>query len=102
MFQCFPQAYLAGAVRYLDQEANGISVDDIKGIWVASDDATVVDEVRTQAHWYFPSVLSEDIVYIAGGVPGAAQFSSVTTESKQQVLSHGDIETVASCCSTLL
>lgn len=76
-------------MRYLDQAPNGISVDAIKGIWVASDDATVVDEIRTQVHLHFPSVLREDIVYVAGGVPGAAQVSNVATASNKQVLIHG-------------
>lgn len=82
-------------MRYLDQEPNSTSVDAIKGIWVATDDATVMGEVRTLANAYFPSVHSEDIVFAAGGVPGGVQTSKITTHSVNQVPTHDDHETVA-------
>ena len=81
----FPQDYLAEAVRYLQQEPSGTSVDAIKGIWVASDASDMVNEVRALAGAYFPSVLSEDIVYVANGVLGGVQTSRMTTHSISQV-----------------
>ena len=60
-------------------------MDHIKGIWVASDNETVVDEIRFLANAYFPNVRSEDIVYVAGGVPGGVQIPDVTTVSMAQV-----------------
>lgn len=80
-----PQEYLTEAVRYLQQEPNGTSVGSIKGIWVASDSADVVNEVRAQAGAYFPSVGSEDIVYAAGGVTGGVQTSEMKTLTITQV-----------------
>ncbi|CAM9235847.1 unnamed protein product, partial [Laminaria digitata] len=76
--------YLAEAVHYLEQEPNGSSVDAVKGIWVASDATSVVSEVRALADAYFPSVLSEDIVFVAGGVPGGVQTERMTTRSNKQ------------------
>lgn len=87
MVSCFfPQNYLAEAVRYLGQEPDGTSVSDIKGIWVASDDSDVVNEVRALAGAYFPGVRSEDIVYADNGVPGGVPTSNRPTRSISQVL----------------
>lgn len=92
----FPQKYLATAVRYLEQEPNGTSVDAIKGIWVASDEATVVmDEVHTLADAYFPSAHSEDIVFAAVGVPGGAKRSKIASYSIHQVPTRGGHEIVS-------
>ena len=81
----FLQSYLAEAVNFLEHETNGTSVDAIKGIWVASDDENIVDEVRKTAGAYFPSVLSENIVYVAGGVPGGPQSHKIATHTDAQV-----------------
>ena len=73
-------------MRYLQQEPNGTSVGAIKGIWVASDTSEIVNKVRSLAGAYFPSVQSEDIVYVANGVLGGVQTSRMTTHSISQVL----------------
>ncbi|CAM9114923.1 unnamed protein product [Laminaria digitata] len=78
------EKFLAAAVSYLEHQPSGMSVAAIKGIWVASDDAAVVGEVRTLADKYFPSVRSEDIVLAADGVPGGPETSPVTTHSDIQ------------------
>ena len=79
------QAYLKEAVIFLEKGLNGTSADDIEGIWVASDDAKMIDEVRTLAGNYFPSVRSEDIVYAANEVAGSLQPSNMVTHTNHQV-----------------
>ena len=81
----FQQEYLAAAFNYLEDQPTRTPVGRIKGIWVASDDENVVNEVRSLAHAYFPNVRNEDIVYVAGGVPGGIQIPNVTTVSMRQV-----------------
>ncbi|CAM9461762.1 unnamed protein product, partial [Laminaria digitata] len=78
------EEYLAAAVNYLEEDASRTPVDEIRGIWVASDDLTMADEVRTLAHTYFPNVLSEAIVFVAGGVPGGVETSGVATHTNKQ------------------
>ena len=66
----------------------------IKGIWVASDEAEMINEVHALAGTYFPGVLSEDIVFVDGGVPGGVKTSNMTTHSHQQVSINGALETI--------
>lgn len=40
---------------------------DIRGIYVASDDSGVVDEVRRLAPNYFPNVAPDDVIFLADG-----------------------------------
>ena len=68
------------------EDSSRTSVNEIRGIWVASDDMTMVDEVRTLAHTYFPNVSGEAIVCVAGGVPGGVETSGVFTHTNRQVL----------------
>lgn len=60
-------------------------IADIKGIWVASDTAQVVDEVRAHASKYFPNVELRNIVSISNGVEGGPEMLSVPTFSENQV-----------------
>lgn len=76
---------MAAALRYIEENPTGTPAEAIKGIWVASDDKNMVDEVRSLAHEYFPSVNSEDIVYVAAGVAGGAKIPTVATVSMRQV-----------------
>ncbi|CAM9367715.1 unnamed protein product, partial [Laminaria digitata] len=76
--------YLKAAVNYFEQESTATGVDDIKAIWVASDDPSIVDEVRTLAPTYFPHVRSEAIVYAANGVTGGPTTRGVDTVTKTQ------------------
>lgn len=73
------------ALEYLEEVPGRTPAADIKGIWVASDNLTAVDEVRAVASDYFPSVLSENIVYATGGVPGGVQIREVATTSMTEV-----------------
>ena len=55
--------YMEAVVDYIKiKEYNSLTVDKIMGIWVASDDITVVNEVRNITSMYFPSVERQDVV----------------------------------------
>ena len=86
------QDYLSAVLEYLEEKPTRTQAHGIKGIWVAADNVTAVEEVRAVANTYFPNVLIENIVYVAGGVPGGAQISEVPTMSYTQV----------QCCGVLL
>lgn len=60
------ERYLASAAEYLRSTEGVTPVEEIEGIWVASDDSSVVDEVKE--HWskYFPNVNEDKIVWISG------------------------------------
>ena len=72
-------------LRYLGETPTRTPSDAIKGIWVASDNVTAVNEVAAIANAYFPNVLRENIVFVAGGVPGGVEIPDVPTTSTTQV-----------------
>ena len=50
--------------EYLMEAKKSVNnIDEIKGIWVASDDMNVINEVRDLSSTYFPNVLKENIIY---------------------------------------
>jgi len=51
------EEYLMEAKKYVN------NIDEIKGIWVASDDMNVINEVRDLSSIYFPNILKENIIY---------------------------------------
>lgn len=67
--------YLSRAASALRQgvAGNGTSSDDIKGIWVSSDDPTVISEVKQLAADFFPNVGEANIIWISSravsGIP---------------------------------
>lgn len=83
IYRCTPlvyrQDYLAAAAEYLRNTEGATPVEEIKGIWVASDDSSVLGEV--QEHWskYFPNVERDMIVWISGD-------GGVATHTNRQVL----------------
>ena len=64
------ESYMEEAVKYYDSEFTTIGVNDIEAIWVASDDNTVIDEVRSICVNYFPNVRNESISYASNGIRG--------------------------------
>lgn len=51
------QVYLSAAAQYLeDSPENHPGVNSIAGIWVSSDDLTVLPEIRRLATTFFPNV----------------------------------------------
>eukprot|EP00904_Undaria_pinnatifida_P007288 jgi/Undpi1/368/HiC_scaffold_1.g00364.m1 len=83
------EEYLKEAMKFVDDESSGLSVEDVKAIWVASDDVAVVHEVRELAGAYFPNVIAEDIVCADGGVEGAVKTTDMVTHSIDQ--SYGSV-----------
>lgn len=76
---------MSRASEYLLNSSDARQIDDIKGIWVASDTARVVDEVRKHASKYFPSVELHHIISVSNGVEGGPETIGVTTYSDKQV-----------------
>lgn len=77
------QDYLEAARNHLeDDTATGRTpVDEIKSIFVASDDENAVNEVRALVSEFFPNVEPENITWISGeGTDGTVQ-----TRSKLEV-----------------
>lgn len=68
--------YLENALDYLESIN---MVDEMKGIWVASDDIDVVGEVRELVVDYFPNIPKNEIIYISSGFE-----NEVTTHSIKQ------------------
>lgn len=77
--------YLSAAVRYLEGDAGRISVNRIKGIWVASDDPAVLDEVRSIAPEYFPNTNNDTIVKVSDGQSGGPGVAIMPTRTDSQV-----------------
>lgn len=84
---CTPckQEYLSTAADYLLNSSHGRPIEDIKGIWVASDDPNVAGEIRANASKYFPNVERDSIVWVSDGVEGGPETSGVATYSTSQV-----------------
>lgn len=60
------QAYLREAAFYLGQSRDdNAGVDSISGIWVSSDDSSVLAEVQQHAPNYFPNVPAANITTIS-------------------------------------
>lgn len=57
------KVYLEEAVSYLKNK--NVHVSEIKGIWLASDDPTVLYEVQYLSAEYFPDIKIENIEYIS-------------------------------------
>ena len=72
-------------MEYVEEEATLTGTNGIEAIWVASDDRTVVDEVRSLAPAYFPNVSRGAIVYVDDGVTGGSNTTGVDTHTITQV-----------------
>jgi hypothetical protein len=64
------ESYMEEAVKYYDSEFTTLGVNDIEAIWIASDDSTVIDEVRSICVNYFPNVRNESISFASNGING--------------------------------
>lgn len=60
-------------------------MEAIQGIWVASDDHDVVEEVKDLAPQYFPEVRLDNIIWISGGIDGVLEGKGIHTRTERQV-----------------
>lgn len=81
------QEYLDAAVAYLDGNHSHLRVTDIRGIWVASDEAGVVDRIKEIAQSYLPNVQKSAIVWASGGVEGGPKINRTATRTDKEVMS---------------
>lgn len=84
-FRCQSQEYLDAAVAYLDSDDSQLGVTDIRGIWVASDEAGVVDSIKEIAPSYLPNVEDSAIVWASGGVEGGPKLDRTATRTDKEV-----------------
>ena len=62
----FPQEYLEAARSYIMNPMGvNVSVEDIRGIWVCSDDDSVLSDVKQAFAEFFPNVELERILWIS-------------------------------------
>lgn len=80
-----PQEYLEAAVEFLEGDDSQLSVGDIKGIWVASDEPKVVTKVKEIARDYLPNVSEDDVFWASGGVEGGPEIERTATRTDKEV-----------------
>lgn len=80
------EEYLEAASAYLrgGNHADDAAIEAIKGVWVASDDPSVVMELRGLVHRYFPNVDEENVVYISDGEKQGTGTTGVNTYTDDQ------------------
>lgn len=79
------QEYLEAAVEFLEGDDSQLSVGDIKGIWVASDEPKVIAKVKQIAPDYLPNVSEDDIFWASGGVEGGPEIERTATRTDKEV-----------------
>lgn len=80
---------MATAVAYLETAESQVNVEDIRGIWVSSDDGGVVGRVKEIAPDYFPNVEVNAIFWADGGVEGGPEVNVVPTQSAYEARHRG-------------
>lgn len=83
------QEYLSAAVTYLEGDETELKVEDIRGIWVASDDSGVVDRIKEIAPRYLPNVDNSTIFWASGGVEGGPEIRGTATRTDHEVKEGG-------------
>eukprot|EP00903_Cladosiphon_okamuranus_P005843 g5784.t1 len=78
------EEYLSAAVAYLEGQESQLNVEDIRGIWVASDDSGVVDRIKEIAPSYLPNVDNSTIFWASGGVEGGPDISQTQTRTDKE------------------
>ncbi|CBJ33653.1 Alpha-(1,6)-fucosyltransferase, family GT23 [Ectocarpus siliculosus] len=82
MYLC--KEYLEAAVEFLEGDDSQLSVGDIKGIWVASDEPKVIAKVKQIAPDYLPNVSEDDIFWASGGVEGGPEIGRTATRTDKE------------------
>lgn len=85
------EVYLQSAVEYFENNST-MNVDDIKGIWLASDDPTVILEVIELASIYFPNIPEDSIIFSSDNKYKEATTTSVLQGYRSFVYMLSDIE----------
>lgn len=78
------EEYLSTAVAYLKGDESELNVEDIRGIWIASDDPEVVGKVKELAPGYFPNVQNSAIFWASGGVDGGPEILRTATRTDKE------------------
>lgn len=60
------QVYIESAASFLRNSPRGLSRENITGLWLSSDDDTVLGEMQRLAPRYFPNVGQESVIWISG------------------------------------
>lgn len=82
------QEYLEAAKTYLvaNNRSDVVSATEaIRGVWVASDVKTIVDEARALVDRYFPAVQLEHVVCVSFGEEGEPETDAPALSSHDQV-----------------
>lgn len=72
-------------MAYLEGRESQLNVEDIRGIWVASDDSGVVDRIKEIAPSYLPNVDNSTIFSASGGVKAGPEISRTATRTDKEV-----------------
>lgn len=72
-------------MAYLEGEESQLNVEDIRGVWVASDDDRMVEIVREIAPSYLPNVENSTIYWASGGVEGGPDLRRMATRTDRAV-----------------
>ncbi|CAM9804238.1 unnamed protein product [Ectocarpus sp. 8 AP-2014] len=65
------KTYFENAVNYLHSSASTVGVTDITGLWLSTDDDSVIDEVKDMVSGYFPGTTPDSVLCVTGRVPVA-------------------------------
>ncbi|CAM9473235.1 unnamed protein product [Ectocarpus sp. 13 AM-2016] len=65
------KVYFENAVKYLNSSVSTVGVVDITGLWLSTDDESVVHEVKEMASGYFPGTTPDSVLSITARVPVA-------------------------------
>lgn len=106
------QEYLEKARSYIQTSTEAtVSVDDIRGIWVSSDDDQVIFDVKELSAEFFPNVEPERVIWISGrpsettdasssnGIPTRVQ-GMVSQRGSPEIVVASNAESRKTCTST--
>lgn len=74
-----------GREIYMEDGNNTHNVQDARGIWVASGDSAVVEEIKEIVPNFLPNVESSTIDWVSGGVQGEPKAGKTTTTTESAV-----------------
>lgn len=72
-------------MAYLENDGAELKVEDIRGIWVASEEREVVERIKKLTPKYFPNVDSGAILWASRGVEGGPKLRGKVTHTDDAV-----------------